>query len=91
MAVYGPNDDIPLKVGEDPFVSALNADDQVLMYRYERDIKAKTLDLTGREVNERLVRINKEFRRIEDLRNAMTRLKRITKAALLSLGAEEAS
>jgi hypothetical protein len=68
------------------FTSGITSDDEAMMRSYEAIVREATLDLTGRAVQQRLTRIEAEFKRIDEYKFQLGRLKSITKTAVL--GAE---
>lgn len=65
------------------FNSNLHPSDIVAMGKYEQILKGLTLEMTGALIQERLKRIDAEFKRVEELKIQLSRLKRMTKAAIL--------
>lgn len=83
--------DKPVARDSNIFESFLTTLDEKAMKSYEASIKTETLDLTGRDVNLRLIRIDAEIKRITELQEQLIRLKRITKRALLGVAGSEES
>lgn len=78
-------DDKPVGPQSSVFETAIDHKDQQAMRKYEAGIKGETMEMTGREVNMRLSRIDTEIKRLEEVKTHLVRLKRITKRALLGV------
>ena len=83
---------MPYQINTDPgkpakdaseFVTVVDHSDIKAMQAYEQGIRNETLDMTGRQVHERLSRIEAELARIEAVKEHLIRLKRITKSAVM--------
>lgn len=81
---YTPGTDPGTPAKDDKvYESLLSIEDIAATQLYEERLRATTLDLTGREVQSRLARIEAEFARMAEVSDQLARLKRITKSALL--------
>jgi hypothetical protein len=70
------------------FATALHPSDIDMMTHYNRVIKERTVDLTGGAIQERLARIDAEFKRMEEAKHHLGRLKAQTKAAIFGAVSE---
>lgn len=81
--------DIPAPRDGSTFEVQTDHEDEKAMKSYRQAIIDDTLKMTGLQVRERLSRIDAEIKRIGELQAQLVRLKRITKAAVLSVQGED--